>query len=366
MKKTFFQLLSLLILVGLSGCIKDEKPNIEVDILKVSSPEGIILNVVFSSDLIDVFVTPGTDLAALDLDFAISEGATITPKPEEVTDYTADRRFTVTSEDRAWSKAYTVSVRPANLPTRFRFENWRQPERMRYRIPFESTTDAEGNETNLNIWACGNEAYNFLTDKFDDYTVFPTQPTSEAAEGSLAAKLVTRLTGQIDRPIASGNLFIGSFDASLRDPLESTQFGLPFMLKPLRFTGKYKYRSGGETLKSGKPDCCKIQAVLYRTSPGVSHLNGYSIKNSPNIVARAELPEADGADTPGDGFATFDIPFAYTAQIDPDALSSGGYNLAVIFSASRNGDVYDGAPESVLIVDDIEIICDQPTDTDQL
>lgn len=357
MKNKLSYIFSCLILgATLSGCVKDEMPNIEVDITGVSSQADDILNVSINinAEIIDIYAAPGTDLADMRLTYALSEGAKITPDPAEVTDYTAPRQFTVISEDSKWHKTYTVTVRFSNLPTTYGFDNWKQPERARYKIPYE-TRDGYGTPAELNIWACGNDAYSFLTNKNDDFTAFPTQPTTESYAGAAAAKLVTRLTGQIDRPIAAGNLFIGVFDSSMREPKESTQFGLPFMSRPERFKGKFKYRSGGLTLASQQPDHCKIQAVLYRTDNGVEHLNGFTIKNSPAIVARAELDEAAAVDTPGESFASFDIPFVYTADIDPTLLRAGGYNLAVIFSSSRDGDVYDGAPESTLVVDEVEI-----------
>lgn len=344
----------MLLLVGGSSCIKDEEPNIEVDILEIESPAHAVLNVAYNSGDIDVYVAPGTDIADLQLEFTLSEGATITPQPDEVTDYTEPRTFIVTSEDKKWSKEYIISVRFGNMPLKFGFESWRQPDNKRYQIPYEAA-DADGNTAELNIWACGNEAYNFVTGKDDDYTKFPTQPTADAYQGNTAAKLVTVLTGQIDRPIASGNLFIGVFDASKRNPLESTQFGLPFHREPLRLTGAYKYRSGGETMVSKEADHGRIQAVLYRTDGNTRYLNGLTLHDSPNVVARAEI--AAISDTPGDGFATFDVPFVYTSAYDASVAAAGQYNLTIIFSASRNGDSYDGAAGSTLTVDDVEIIC---------
>ncbi|MBR4070673.1 MAG: PCMD domain-containing protein, partial [Bacteroidaceae bacterium] len=60
----------------------------------------------------------------------------------------------------------------------------------------------------------------------------------------------------------------------------------------------------------------------------------------------------------GDGYVDFDFEFIYTQEVDKDILKSGGYNLAIVFSASRNGDTYDGARGSVLLIDDVKIICD--------
>ncbi len=345
--------LILTVLAPLGGCIKDELPGIEVDILDVSADTDGLLNVIYNQSDIDVYLAPEVDPASLCLAFVLSEGATIAPDPASVSDYSSPRKFSVTSEDRNWTKEYTVRVRYSSLPTEYDFENWEQPERMRYQIPYELD---ETGDSRLRIWASGNEAYNFLTNKHDDYTVFPTQPTDEAYSGKKAAKLVTRLTGQIDKPMAAGNLFIGRFDASMREPKESTMFGLPFSGKPLRIKGYYKYRSGGLTLKSGVEDKCRIQAVLYRTDKDVKHLNGFNIRTSPNIAGRAEL--LDGSDTPGEGYVAFDLEFRYDKEVDRDALARGGYNLAVIFSASAGGDSYDGADGSTLLVDGVRIICE--------
>lgn len=351
----YFSILACLMLLCFSSCIKDEMPNIEADIIEVLSPQEGILNVVYQSTSIDIYADPAKiDPENITFSYLISEGATISPDPQSVSDYSTPKSFIVTSEDGEWTKTYQVRIIFKDLPSEFDFENWYQPEGERYKMPFD--IDSESGDS-LFIWSCGNEPYAFITNKYDDYTTFPTQPTTEACQGSYAVKLETKLTGDYYKPIAAGNLFIGQFDASKYDPLESTQFGLPFMKKPLRITGKYKYRSGGKTYHTQSDDSCRIQAVLYKTDANVKHLNGYTIKNSPNIVARAEMTD-DGTDTPGEGYKYFDFEFIYTQEIDCDILKSGGYNLAVIFSASRKGDTYDGAPGSVMLVDDVKIICD--------
>ncbi len=144
--------------------------------------------------------------------------------------------------------------------------------------------------------------------------------------------------------------------ASLREPRESTMFGLPFSHKPLRVVGKYRYKSGGSTLDSGMEDKCRILAVMYLTDEKVKHLNGFNIRTSPNIVGMAEI--ADGSSTQGEGYHVFDISFRYDKVVDPELLAKGRYNLALVFSSSNRGDVYDGAPGSELLIDDVEIICE--------
>ncbi len=353
--KYFKVFLIYFILLGMTGCIKDEKPNIEVDIVKILSDSEGILNVVFTPTGIDIYAdVTRVDASDVNFSFVISEGAKITPNPAEVTDYSTPNRFTVVSEDGVWTKTYEVRVLFPEMPTEYEFEHWLQPEGEKYKIPYEITT-ANQLDSELYVWACGNEPYAFTVGKDGDYTSFPTQPTEESYDGKYAVKLETKPTGDYYKPLAAGNLFIGHFDPSKYDPLESTRFGLPFTRKPVRLAGMYKYRSGGKTIKTNVPDRCKIQGVLYRTDEEVNHLNGYTIKNSPNIVARAEMSSGD--DTEGDGYVPFDIEFIYTQDVDTDVLLRGGYNLAIIFSASQNGDTYDGAIGSVLLVDHVRVIC---------
>lgn len=357
MKFIKFLFLSL-VLTATSSCIKDEKPNIDADIVEILSDSEGILNIIYTQTAIDIYADAARiNVADVNFSFTLSEGATISPNPTEVTDYSSPVRFSVTSEDGNWTKNYTVRILVPEMPTEFDFEHWYQPEGEKYRIPYEPTTESTDDNSGLFIWSCGNEPFAFTVGKNDDYTAFPTQPTAESFDGQYAVKLVTKRTGDYYKPIAAGSLFIGQFDSSNYDPLESTHFGLPFTKKPLRITGVYKYRSGGLTLKTNVADCCRMQAVLYKTDKNVSHLNGYTIKDSPNIVARAEMTDG-GGDTAGDGYVEFDMKFIYTQPVDADILARGGYNLAVIFSASRNGDTYDGAVGSVLYVDNVKIICD--------
>lgn len=357
MKFIKFLFLSI-VLTATSSCIKDEKPNIDADIVEILSDSEGILNIIYTQTAIDIYADAARiDVADINFSFTLSEGATISPDPTDVTDYSSPVRFSVTSEDGNWTKNYTVRILFPEMPTEFNFEHWYQPEGEKYRIPYEPTTKSTDDNSGLFIWSCGNEPFAFTVGKNDDYTAFPTQPTTESFDGQYAVKLVTKRTGDYYKPIAAGSLFIGQFDSSNYDPLESTHFGLPFTKKPLRMTGVYKYRSGGLTLKTNVADCCRMQAVLYKTDKNVSHLNGYTIKDSPNIVARAEMTDG-GGDTAGDGYVEFDMEFIYTQPVDTDILARGGYNLAVIFSASRNGDTYDGAVGSVLYVDNVKIICD--------
>lgn len=63
-----------------------------------------------NSDTIHLLMPEGTDLTSLTPMISISEGASISPENEEVQDFTAPVTYTVTSENGAVSKSWTVVV----------------------------------------------------------------------------------------------------------------------------------------------------------------------------------------------------------------------------------------------------------------
>ncbi|MDR2968307.1 MAG: PCMD domain-containing protein, partial [Tannerellaceae bacterium] len=135
--------------------------------------------------------------------------------------------------------------------------------------------------------------------------------------------------------------------------------------KPVRFTGYYKYKAGdgdyiapnGDVLP-GVKDSCSVYSVFFKTDEKTSFLDGTNILSHPNVVAVAKLPDESRGGTPGDGFAYFDIPFEYYGNGDVD-FKNNSYKLAVILSSSFYGDRYEGAPGSMLIVDNIDVITEK-------
>lgn len=121
-------------------------------------------------------------------------------------------------------------------------------------------------------------------------------------------------------PIAAGNLFIGTFDASnaLKDAMKATHFGLPFSFKtkPVYFSGYYKYLPGekftNRSMKEIKDriDEGSIYAVLYdnhdKNGKAVV-LHGDDVQTSPQIVAIAILPNIGKTEE----WTYFNIPFNY-------------------------------------------------------
>ena len=132
------------------------------------------------------------------------------------------------------------------------------------------------------------------------------------------------------------------------------------------FKGWYRYVSGTKDHNGNvafppeRPDSCSIYAVLYRSDDG-SRLDGSNILTSDRVVAKAVFHSPaqtlDGQwkqfeNNPGDGR----IEFEYLVPVNDEDLAAYKYNLAVVFSSSRDGATFKGAIDSELLIDDVEIV----------
>ncbi|MDR1880150.1 MAG: PCMD domain-containing protein, partial [Tannerellaceae bacterium] len=100
--------------------------------------------------------------------------------------------------------------------------------------------------------------------------------------------------------------------------------------------------------------------VFFRSDEKLERLDGTNILTHPNIVAIAMMPPEMKAGSEGDDFNTFEIPFEYKTDHVVD-FTNNRYKLAVIFSSSFNGDLYEGAIGSRLVVDDVLVVVEDDT-----
>jgi hypothetical protein len=350
-------------LLTVSGCIKPEAENMEADILVMTLPDSVLIS---PPSITNTSVTAFVNFSKLDIktvapQFTLTAGASIQPATRTPQDFSKPVTYTVTSEDGRWKKEYSVSLLQNVAPDNFMFENWTVNPDGNYYIPYELV----GVE-HQNIWASGNSGFSFIAPEKRP-EAYPTQRIADAAQGQYAAYLETKSAGAlgaiVGMPIAAGNLFLGSFDGAkaLTAPLEATIFGIPFNKKPLRLTGSYKYISGGPvTDKTGKPvtperqDLCDIYAVLFKASPEKPFLNGTNVLTDHGVVAIAQL--ASGTPTPGAGYCAFDLMFNYKSEVNEDELAAFAYKIAIVFSSSKNGAVFEGAVGSKLYIDNVKIV----------
>lgn len=352
--------LLLMSLTLLTSCIREELPNAEADILsvKVEQTDRLSKEPLLENEQITIFLRPGTDASALALNFTLTPGATIEPASGTVRDFRTPQTYTVTSEDRAWKKTYTIRTQGNGFATRYSFETLREGAKERYHTFIEK----DGEQISFE-WASGNSAFS-LTGAASKPEQYPTAQGEGYRDKGLM--LVTQSTGWLGAlfgsPLAAGNLFIGSFDAgnALGNPLAATKFGLPYYSKPLLLRGQYQYKPGEKYLIKGKAskepitDEGNIYAVFYATSDTLSTLDGSNVLNHPSILAVAQIEKM----TATQGWTAFELPFIWRegAQIDPERLKNGGYNLTIVFTSSREGAQFTGAVGSTLQVDEVELI----------
>ena len=134
-------LITLFVCTALTSCFKDEAPNAECDITKVwvhidnagdtfYQLSDTAINFMYDRTDISFTVRRKADVIRMAPFFEITPGATITPANGSVQDFSnGPVIYTVTSEDRQWSRQYAVSFKPTlvTIPSTilFDFENAR-------------------------------------------------------------------------------------------------------------------------------------------------------------------------------------------------------------------------------------------------
>lgn len=379
------------------SCIQSEPLNAEADITecRILNAQGdresnIKGNIIVENERVRAQANPKIDLTRLKLEVKLTQGATISPDPSELRDYSLPQSFEVTSQDGRWKKEYKVSVDTFEMPVRYEFEHFELNQTGKYQVFYEKVRSGD-TDFKQYLWASGNSGY-ALTGVGTTPSEYPTVSVEDGKQGR-AVKLETKSTGSfgagVKMPIAAGNLFLGNFDVqnATAKPLKATRFGLPFGRHPERFKGWYKYQPGKEKFIakdrdgnlvaiSGQEDAGDIYAVLYE-SAGLENqaLDGNNILTSGHIVALARV---DVQKT--DNFIEFDVPFIYDSRqvidwpdfifrdssedgkgdyrpFDEEKMNRYEYNLAVVFTSSKYGAYFAGSVGSTLWIDNVEVVC---------
>lgn len=383
--------LSMSCITTLSSCFKEEPLNAECDIeqayihadnkillnLLFTNPSDTLVNVQSDQTNIEFTMRPFAALTKQAPIFRLTPGATISPESGSLQDFSKGPvTYTVTSEDKQWSRTYQVSIKKGQttMPNEIEFE-------------FENAYLSKGyynwqenwNGNKLDIWATGNSGFQ-MSNSSSKPEEYPTVMIEDGHKGK-GVKLTTQRTGGfadvVKKPIAAGNLFIGQFDATdaLTNAMKATKFGHPFSFdaKPAKLEGWYKYQAGEKfTDKNMKPldrhDYGTIYAVLYENIDEKGNavlLYGDNVQTSKQIVALALVGETHDdngkvaiGNTPEWHHFSVDFDYqSYGKTIDPVKLKNGGYSLAIVCSSSSDGANFLGAVGSTLWIDSFKLIC---------
>ncbi len=361
----------------LSSCFKDEAPNAECDITRAYmrtnnyadmffNSSDTLVEVMSTDSIITFNVRKNADISALAPEFVLTPGATISPASGTVQNFeNGGVAYTVTSEDKSWKRLYMVHfnhvVKTVGDTAYLDFEHYSLNSGGKYYVWQRLADDG----TLKSDWASGNAGFFLSMDKAKPEE-YPTVPIANGYDGS-AVQLTTRSTGPFgvwtNKRLAAGNLFFGTFalDAALVNPMKATNFGIVYDSKPLKVTGYYKYAPGkdyqdrnGKILKN-ITDSAAVYAVFYRNHDAAGNpvtLYGDNVKTSEQIVAIAELEYV----APKNEWTPFEMEFEYSADIDMELLENRGYNLTLVFSSSKKGDLFCGAIGSTLCIDKVRVI----------
>lgn len=386
-KKAFSLFASALALAFITACEGGHLANIEVDITDVqatSNPEGLVKKTIKENSVIVYVDTTKIKLNNMTLDFSVSEGATyeyVVPNAKQdtknedinpdhydkvgkiVTDYTSPVYILVKCErtdaetgTSKWNKVWKIKAQTPDIPTKYTFDNWEEPEGCLYWMPFDYM---DNTDEPMHMWAstCGSldPIWKYIYGT-PDYTVYGCQPTDDAVNGK-ALKLVTADISQFDsrKPFVSGCLFMGEMDNENTDDQLKTRVGLPFYNLPKTLKFYYKYQPG-TVASTGKTDEGFIRVVLFKTDNNVKYLTGYNIKDNSfsNTVAYAELKPNEAVNK----YTLAEIPFTYKEDVNNVDLANGKYSIGIYFASSLGGFEYSGCGGTTLYIDEMEIVCE--------
>ncbi len=381
-------MLSVAMTASLSSCIKEEALNSEADITRVTlgNDDLLLRDPDITNNEVTLYINTSDSILAPE--FTLTEGATIepasgtkrkfftrvpNPQKTEGDDMLPDsinqalpQEYTVTSQDGAWTKKYTVRVMSFNsTPSDFHFDDVRYytyNNEPLFHILYEKNGGQQVD------WGTGNPGA--MITLMSSNPAPSDYPTSQADNGKKdkCAKLTTISTGSLGAmfgaPIAAGNIFLGSFSVNMGDMASSTHFGIPFFnTKPVSLTGYYKYKAGptvtdeNSKVVSGAKDDFAIYAVVFEVSKDVPWLDGTDTRlnslTSPSIVLKAELTNRKETDE----WTEFTIPFEPMngKTFDLEKMIAGRYSFTIVASSSKDGGKFVGAVGSTLYIDEFHI-----------
>src|SRR5690625_3493487 len=371
MRKVFYTGF-ILIFILFQGCSSDDVVlNSEADIIRAAlenqaelldnppsiSPNKVVFTLKENPD--NFLFSPG---------FELSPGATINPESGVERDFSQPLTYEVTSEDGWYSKEYEVS---------FVFEEEDEETRIRTFSFEHADSDNEGNyhecfamnsrSQQIYNWGTGNPGYAITLSITGGEKIpesYPTYQTSNGYEGK-GVQMQTKSTGALGAtfgaPLAAGNLFLGEFSSITQpDPRQGVHFGRSYnySTEPVAIKGFFKYERGEDFEihhdggSSMTEDGWDAYAILFERTEEENFLRGDFSFDDPRIVSIALLDDAQRVEA--QEWTEFIIPFENVEGKSFDADQD--YMFTIVFSSSKEGDLFNGAVGSTLQIDEVQLI----------
>ena len=216
------------------------------------------------------------------------------------------------------------------------------------------------------FWGTGNDGAALASTTLTE----PTTDVRPGSEGTYAASLQSKKAAIMGLgKFAAGNIFLGEFGGLVgMDGL--VNFGRPCTARPVVLRGWVKYNCGTidevgripaarPDLKKGDNDEGQILVavgnwtaeeyggsqdcpVVVNTKDESTYFN----KNGKNVIGVGELILSESTD----GWVEFELPLDYVTTSEVPT------HIIVVFTGSRFGDYFTGSTQSLMLVDDIELV----------
>lgn len=197
----------------------------------------------------------------------------------------------------------------------------------------------------------------------------PTQGNSTTVHtsGGQSAELKSQYASAFGiGKFAAASLYTGKFNSLVGTNGAKIDFGQSFISRPTALHGWFHYTSGkidyrgGNTPEGlgemGTDDLCSIYVALSKKQKQVDNTKTETfldLENDADIIAYGQLADAEAVTT--NGWKEFTLNFKYKT-LDPQ----DSYYLIIVFSSSKYGDYFTGSTNSVMYVDDLELVYGEP------
>jgi hypothetical protein len=339
------------LVISMTACKKDNKPD-DASIFDYSvtgiSQSGFVLDTAYIDEpdktiylLFANSISSGSFPLDITANFSVTTGATALPATGSTITFNNidDRSHYIVTATDGTKIDYSVVVRDDQIPDAD-FEQWYSTQGMNGGSFYEPGLSAK-----TTVWATANMG----TSTFGVYCTTPV-----TTDGNTVAKIVTGETSLV--PVTAGTIFTGKFnvDEAINhptDPIQATTFGIPFSLRPYSVNFRYSYQPGNRYIQATLKNSSNIFGGFTVTDiPGTDMFTAYAVlerRTGTGIIeiARAEMVSGDVQDV----MKEVTIPFTYTSDEKPT-------HIYVVFSSSKDGDLWRGAVGSTLIIDDVNLV----------
>ena len=198
----------------------------------------------------------------------------------------------------------------------------------------------------------------------------PTQGNSSTVHtsGGKSAELKSQYASFLGiGKFAAASLYAGKFGDLVGTNGAKINFGQPFTARPSALKGWFKYTSGkidyvgpntpqdANIVKGETDDLCSIFIALTTQSFLVDNTQISTFvdwNSNPAVIAYGELPASEAVTTAD--WKEFNVQLKYRD------LKKEPTHIVIVCSASKYGDYFTGSTGSVMYIDDMELIYDEP------